>query len=125
MTTWKSNLPQFSRELDAAVNSLTRGTAERALNSIVFGDPTTGAPGQPDDLRNGQWEVVENGPDSFTVGTNDPSAPAVEDGISRLNGHPIQLKSPIGGLHSVRITQQNAAPLVEAEVARVRGSHRV
>lgn len=121
MTTWTSRLPQFSRELERVVPAIRREVAELALDYIVNGSPVTGAPGQPEDLRQGQWSISETGPDTTTVGTADSSAPAVEDGISRITGGPVTLNSPIGGFHSVMLTHQNAEPLIKAAVRTVKG----
>lgn len=52
------------------------------------------------------------------ISTNDHSAPAVEDGISRLNGHPIEFESAIGGLHSVALTHLNGDRLIQKVVSR-------
>lgn len=120
MVAWTSRLPVFLPKLSQSVEAVRKGVAELALDAIVNGSALTGAPGQPEDLRQGQFVIVETGPDTTTVGTNDHSALAVEDGISHLNGHPIHLHSAIGGFHSTKLTHQNAGALIEQVVSRVR-----
>ncbi len=120
MVKWTSHLPEFSRKLAASVDAIRKDVAALAHDSIVSGSHATGSPGQPHDLREGQWTVAETGPDTTTVGTSDPSARSVEDGISHKYGGPITLKSPIGGFHSVKLTHQNIGPLVKKAVDDVR-----
>jgi hypothetical protein len=90
--------------------------------SIVFGSEITGAPGQPEDLRGGEWTTQYEGESSAVISTNDPSAPSVEDGISHLHGGPITLKSATGGFHSLLETRLNFDKLVEDVTQKVVGS---
>lgn len=122
MTTFTSRLPVFLRQLDADVPALRRELAKEAYESIVNGSSLTGAPGQPADLREGQWTIAETGPDTTTVGTSEKSARSVEDGISYKHGGRLlkKLKSPLGGFHSTKLTHQNAEPLVKKVVNSVR-----
>lgn len=122
VTTWKSNLKVFIPEMEYDIKQVREGVAVECFESIVFGSASTGAPGQPDDLREGQWSVADDGPDSTLISTADPSARSVEDGISHKFGGPITLKSPIGGFHSVKLTHQNAERLVEPVVLKVVGN---
>lgn len=121
MVTWKSNLKILIPEMDYDIKEIREGVAVICFESIVFGSAATGAPGQPDDLREGQWTLADTGPDTTTISTDDPSARSVEDGISYKFGGPIELKSPIGGFHSVKLTHQNAERIVEPVVLRVVG----
>lgn len=120
MTTWTSRLPEFLPKLTTTVDEVRKDVARLARDSIVNGSFETGAPGQPEDLRQDQFVIDETGPDTTTVGTNDHSAVAVENGISHFNGAPIHLKSPIGGFHSTKLTHQNAGALIDLAVSRVR-----
>lgn len=120
MVTWTSNLPVFLPKLTASVEAVRKEVAKLAHDSIVNGSPLTGAPGQPEDLRQGQFVIAETGTDTTTVGTNDHSALAVEDGISHFNGAPIHLHSAVGGFHGTKLTHQNAGALIDQVVSRVR-----
>ncbi len=116
VTTWTTKLPQFEKMLKEDVHLIHRGVAEVMYDSIVEGSHITGAPGQPDDLRDGQWKLDNrDGPESV-IGTNEKSARSVEDGISYKYGGRITLNSEIGGSHSVKLTHQNSARLIERVV---------
>lgn len=114
MTTWTSNVEKF--DLDKRIKSIHDDLVQALRDSIVAGSAVTGAPGQPEDLRHGQWQIVDWGPLSSQISTFDTSAPSVEDGISHFNGHPIHLHSPIGGFHSVALSVQGSERLLNAVV---------
>lgn len=118
MVTWKSNLPQVQPLIDRKIRDVHADTVDLALESIVNGSSLTGAPGQPEDLRQGQWAVTSESLDS-KISTTDSSAQAVEDGISHFNGHPITLDHPGGGFHSVALSRLGFDKLATAAVNRV------
>lgn len=119
-TKWESKLPEFERRLTRDWQAIHDGVVELAYNSIVYGSVMANTQGQPADLREGQFETVKNGPLETTIGTNDPSARSVEDGISyKHGGVPITLKSPIGGTHSVKKTEQAGDKIIKAVTKRV------
>ncbi len=120
-TVWLSNLPEFSRQLQTTEAQIVREVTDIAFGSIVNGSLLTGSPGQPDDLRDGDW--VESFPSqtSGKISTSEPSARSVEDGISYKFGTPLtKLKSEIGGFHSLALTHQNADKIIGAVIQRVR-----
>lgn len=112
---WDSRTSTIEAKLSEKFRELHSGVTDRVLESIVEGSPVTGSPGQPEDLRQGQWTRTDEGPLSSVVSTDDPSAPAVEDGISHFNGAPIELHSNIGGFHSIAATAMHFDKLVEDE----------
>lgn len=57
VTVWKSDLPAFLRQMDTTVLGIHNGVVAEAKDSIVFGSALTGAPGQPADLRQDQWQA--------------------------------------------------------------------
>lgn len=94
---------------------------DEAFRSIVEGSPITGAPGQPVDTGNlkGSWQNIIDGPLERRIVTNASYALNVEDNIGR-NG-PMQLRSQVGGFHSVKLTMAGFPAIVEAVVTRVVG----
>ncbi len=90
--------------------------ATKVHASVKVGSPTTGAPGQPVDtgnLRN-SW-ILGIGPDVAEISTNVEYARAIEDGIGAHG--PLQLRSKVGGFHSVKLTIAGANAL-QAEAVR-------
>lgn len=119
-TTFTSHLPEFERRLTNEWAAIHDGVVELAHNSLVYGSAMTGAPGQPADLREGQFKIIRESELETTVATDDPSARSVEDGISyKHGGVPITLHSPIGGFHSLALTEQHGDKIIEAVTRRV------
>lgn len=94
-----------------------------AHESIVNGSTITGSPGQPADLREGKWTLQLESEDVAILSCAEPSARSVENGISRYDGHPIKLKSAVGGFHSVGQTEQHFDKLVDEVARQVVGSN--
>jgi hypothetical protein len=123
MVKWTSRLREL--DLEGKVDAVHKGVVNRVFDSVVYGSLESGSPGQPEDLRQGQWQVTDEGENQTLIWTDDPSARSVEDGISYLHGGvPITLNSPIGGSHSVALTDQNGDRIIEKEVQRVFGRAR-
>lgn len=118
VTTWKSSLPAFEHKLDRTVHEIHSGVVQAAEESIVRGSVLTGSPGQPEDLRNGEWVVVPEGELKTVIGTDDHSALSVEDGISHLHGGPITLNTAVGGFHSVALTHQSGDRIIQRVASR-------
>jgi hypothetical protein len=120
-------LSDFLRELPARALVIPREVfpeaAVAALGSIVEGSTLTGAPGQPVDTGNlkGSWQLTFPSPTLARISTNVEYAEAVEDGVGPHG--PVRYgKSGIGGSHSVKLTILGLQRLVDAEVAKKRGS---
>lgn len=113
--TWLQKTEQ--RERDLFVN-----TASAIKFSITDGSPVTGAPGQPVDtgaLKN-SWILEFVTPWVAMISTNIGYAPGIENGLGSL-GQPIQLRSAVGGFHSVALTRAGFRELVFHE-ARALGA---
>lgn len=84
--------------------------------SIVEGSELTGAPGQPVDtgyLKN-SWMLVFDTPTSATISTNVVYAESIEDGRSYAHGGAkMQLRSAVGGFHSVALSVAGFDQLVQ------------
>jgi hypothetical protein len=119
--TFASQLNAFAEKAKHRERAIFTGSVEAVAQSVVFGSEITGSPGQPEDLRRGEWVTQYEGESTAVISTDDPSAPSVEDGISRFDGSPIKLKSPIGGLHSVLQTRLNFDKLVDDVAQRTLG----
>jgi hypothetical protein len=120
--TFASQLQAFAEKAKRREREVFTRSVEAVAQSIVFGSEITGAPGQPEDLRGGEWTTQYEGESAAVISTNDPSAPSVEDGISHLHGGPITLNSPTGGFHSVLQTRLGFEKLVEDVTQKVVGS---
>lgn len=97
------------------------GVVDAAFASIVEGSPVTGAPGQP--VAEGgnaklklSWEKEIIGTEAV-IATPVDYAPDVEDGLR--NGKPMNLESPVGGFHSVKLTVAGFERIVADEVRKL------
>lgn len=101
----------FSRRLDRMgqfskkrYRKVYKRTVDEAFRSIVHGSPRTGAPGQP--VKTGRlknsWKRRVDGPFNTAIFSDVPYA-----GIIEHNTRGAQLRSEVGGFHSVRITTLN------------------
>jgi len=122
-------MPQFSDELrHFAVKLQTRnreifaGVVDESFRSIVEGSELTGAPGQPVDtgILKASWQRFPEGDNSVTIATNVEYAPYIEDGANSRG--PFQLRSAVGGFHSLAQTVAGSDRIVEAVAARVAGA---
>jgi phage gpG-like protein len=111
------------------------GTANAIHESVKFGRPETGAPGQPVDtgFLQGSWTVAV-GLQEAIIGTNVAYARVVEDNGDRSKYNPAgkmpdpdsplaqrkSIKSTTGGAHSVKMTVAGANRL-QAAVLREMG----
>jgi hypothetical protein len=112
----------FSAEMDAFIakvrargDGLFINTASHVHTSVVSGSPVTGAPGQPVDTGNlrTSWQLVFNGT-SAEVSTNVEYAQIIED-----NERGAQLRSAVGGFHSVKMTRAGWDAIVIHEAKKL------
>jgi len=111
------DLDAFMRRVEIRLRDVYTGVAEEVHRSVVEGSEITGAPGQPVDtsyLRN-SWQLAI-GPREAVISTNVDYAPGIEDGVGP-NG-PIQLRSPVGGFHSVKLTRAGFPRIVDHVVRK-------
>src|SRR4051812_21682974 len=113
-TTFQRQMSNFVGKAQRNVTAVYRGAAKGALNSIKYGSPITGAPGQPvekGDLRE-SWVMEQRTESSAFIYTDSPYAQSNEDGIARPGGGPYELRSAEGGRWSVRKTRLGFRALV-------------
>lgn len=114
------------RAFEEKVAERGRGVFLESVNivreSIVDGSEVTGAPGQPVDtgaLR-ASWQQVFESEDVAAVITAQDYAPPIEEGVGRFG--PMQLRSKVGGFHSVKMTRASWQRILDEAVLRnVRG----
>lgn len=100
------------------------GLVAEVKNSIQFGSPLTGSPGQVvadvggGNLR-GSWQDEFEDASNATVSTNVPYAESNEDGIARPGGGPYVQRSATGGRWSVALTRMNIQRLVNDVAAKL------
>ena len=89
--------------------------------SIRDGHELTGAPGQPVDTANllNSWQERFPEVDVGEVITNVIYAPVIEDLIGRFG--PIQIRSEVGGGHSVKLTRAAWQKIADAAMTQARG----
>lgn len=120
---FSDDLKMFTVKVQARNQAVFTGVIAETLNSIVFGSPLTGSPGQPiADIDGGNlrasWQAGLGGPDSTpgygsprwesntvaVIGTMCVYAKSNEDGIARPGGGAYRLLASTGGRWSVRNT---------------------
>lgn len=100
------------------------GWVAESKNSIVFGSPLTGAPGQVvADVDGGtlraSWQTEFEDSNNALISTKVPWAPQNEDGIARPSGGPYVQRSAIGGRWSVALTRMNSQRILDDVAAKL------
>lgn len=100
------------------------GVVAETKNSIVFGSPLTGAPGQVvADVGGGtlrdSWKTEFEDANNALISTKVPWAEQNEDGIARPGGGPYVQRSAVGGRWSVALTQTNIQRIVDDVAAKL------
>lgn len=112
-TAWERDLGKFTAKLDGIAEAMVPAIGAAVMESIQVGSPITGAPGQPVDtgfLRN-SWQIAFPSKERAEITTKTEYAEAIEDGVGRYG--PMQVRSPVGGFHSVALTRMNFDRLVD------------
>lgn len=105
-------------------------SASAAHDSVVNGSPVTGAPGQPvgqygPGYNEGQiggtlkasWQLEFDAPDSALIYTNSEYAEGIEDRVGS-KGQTINLRSSVGGFHSLKMTRAGWQRIVDDETRK-------
>lgn len=100
------------------------GVVAEVKNSIQFGSPLTGAPGQVvADVGGGNlrasWQSEFEDASNAVVSTDVPYAESNEDGIARPGGGPYTQRSAVGGRWSVALTRMNIQRIVDDVAAKL------
>jgi len=105
MTRFGDDLDRFNRKLREKPEEFIDRATDEVFNSIVNGSSLTGAPGQP--VRSGalkrSWVKRRTSPGTSEVVTDSLYARTIEDLFGRFGQ--IQIRSAVGGGHSVKMTQ--------------------
>lgn len=103
--TWRGTTPrQYAKKIEQIGRRIFVRCAQLAYDSVVFGSAITAAPGQPVDtgyLR-ASWQLTFERSGLALISTNAVYAEDIEEGIGRFG--PLQLRSQVGGFHSVKLT---------------------
>lgn len=105
MTRFGKDIDRFNKKLaKKPVEFIDRATDE-VFNSIVNGSALTGAPGQPvlSGALKRSWVKRRTSAGTSEVVTDSPYARTIEDLFGRFGK--IQIRSAVGGGHSVKMTQ--------------------
>lgn len=114
-------LLKFSAKVKSQYQEIFDESVTIIQESITVGSAITGAPGQPVDtgaLRD-SWRREDVSPTKARVVTDKIYATGIEDGVGPSG--PLNLRSSVGGWHSVKLTRAAWHPVVQAAVDRVRG----
>ena len=119
---FEADLKIFDLKLEGIDQAMVPAIGAAVHNSVVFGSPTTGAPGQVVADQNGgnlrgSWQLTFPTTTTAQSSTKVPYAESNEDGIARPGGGPYIQRSAIGGRWNVALTLANSQKLVD-EVAR-------
>jgi phage gpG-like protein len=100
------------------------GCVAEVQNSIQFGSPLTGAPGQvvadeKGGALRGSWSTEFEDANNALVSTNSPYAPQNEDGIARPGGGPYVQRSATGGRWNVALTRMGFQRIVDDVAAKL------
>lgn len=134
--TFASDMNRFTLKLDKTTRAVYVAAASAVQESVKFGRPETGAPGQPVDtsfLLN-SW-TLDIGPEVATLSTNVAYARVIEDnnraaydarGKTNDRKNPDgttrrSIKSKVGGNHSVKLTRAGWDRLLRSVVREVVG----
>lgn len=128
-------LRRFQLTVEERSHQVFVGSVAAAKESIVFGSPITGSPGQPvgqygPDYNPGavggtlraSWTEEFLSASQARVSTNLVYAPPIEDGIGPHG--PIRIRSTVGGIGSVAKTVAGWQRLVEYVTQQVVGGQR-
>lgn len=113
-------LLKFSEKVKRQNKEIFDEAVDIILTSITVGSPITSAPGQPVDTGAllASWKRVDLSPSKAQVISEGlPYTIGIEDGVGP-NG-PINLRSAVGGWHSVKMTRAAWHPIVQHAVDRV------
>lgn len=122
---WESDIARFKAKYKASAREVFVVSAQLVHESITEGSAITGAPGQPVQegilLRSWHLNITVA---RFEALTSTPVAyaPSIEDAVSYAHGGtPIQIRSSVGGSHSVKLTRASWQKIVNAAIRQVTG----
>lgn len=123
MSDFADRMRRRAEEIEARAELVLTTAVELAKQSIQFGSPLTGAPGQPvgitGNLRN-SWYVTKISPSQYEISSNVIYARPIENGIGPYG--PLTLRSAVGGFHSVKLTVTSFDRIVAAAARAHRDS---
>jgi len=115
---FKNQLKGFGITTETKVRNAFVFATQEVRESVVNGSEVTGAPGQPVDTSNlkTSWQGDFLSRTEWELSTNVAYAIYIEDGGNDLG--PFQLRSQVGGFHSVKLTRANWDRIVEFAAIR-------
>ena len=116
---WERAIDRFEAKVQRRLIEVHAKVAFALRDSVVFGSPVTGSPGQPVDTGNlrASWQLSFPSLLLARLVTSAVYAEAIENGVGPSG--PMVLKSPVGGFHSVRMTRTGFQKLVDKIVREV------
>lgn len=114
MGTFLDQIRRFNAKAENLTQAVFDGTVAEVKNSIQFGSPLTGSPGQPvdKDILRPSWQTEFTDPHNARVSTNVLWAVQNETGISATGGPYVQ-RSAKGGRWSLALTRMGWSRIVD------------
>lgn len=111
------DMARVDRNVRSKVYDLIDAVAAHAEVSIKYGSPVTGSPGQPVEFENlrKSYNAVRLGRASVNIISDLPYAEIIEN-----NRRGAQLRSSVGGFHSIKITRIGWGRLVAYEARKIK-----
>lgn len=126
---FESDLEAFKRKMNAKQRVVFFNVASAIFSSIQNGSPVTGSPGQPvgqygpgynpgkvGGFLKASWQLTFPAPDKAEIKTDAIYGPVIEYNIRGA-----QLRSTVGGFHSVAITIAGTEKILAVENAKLKG----
>lgn len=110
---FEDEMRAFVKKAQARERTLYQRSVEHAFDSIRYGSPVTGAPGQPVDQGDllESWNLKVTGRREAVLESDLPYADIIED-----NERGAVLRSKVGGFHSVKLTRLGWRKIVMHEL---------
>lgn len=116
---FQSDMDRIRKKVKSRERALYNNVRDHAFRSIRFGSPVTGAPGQPVDKGDllKSYKVKRLGSRRDEISSPLSYAPIIED-----NRRGAQLRSKVGGFHSIKMTRIGWRRIVEYEMKKLKMS---
>ena len=134
--TFSQDIKRFTDKVEFRTHEVFTETASEVHLSITKGSPITGSKGQPVGQYGPGYHEGKRGGNLLTswilsfpsktlarIETNAEYAESIEDGVSYAHGgKPMQLRSTVGGFHSLKLTRAAIQKVVDAVTVRLYGN---
>jgi hypothetical protein len=114
-----ADLNRFERKLAFLTRAVFLNSASAVKQSIVEGSAITGAPGQPVEFGTLKGSWILDFPDPNTAEITSGGAVSAYNRVIEENVRGAQLRSQVGGFHSVALTRAGFGRIVAHEAVKL------